>query len=64
MVKTKITETTETYDKEGHLIEKVIREETSEDDSPPAPNYGYVTTPYYPLNNPWEMTWCNSHENG
>ncbi len=31
MVKTKIIETTEKYDKEGKLIEKITREETSED---------------------------------
>ena len=33
MVKTKITETTEKYDKDGKLVEKIIREETSEDDT-------------------------------
>lgn len=37
MVKTKIIETTEKYDKDGKLVEKVTREETSED------NTDYVT---------------------
>lgn len=32
MVKTKIIETTEKYDKDGKLIEKITREETTEDD--------------------------------
>ena len=32
MVKTKIIETTEKYDKDGKLVEKIVREETSEDD--------------------------------
>ncbi len=33
MVKTKIIETTEKYDKDGKLVEKVTREETAEDDT-------------------------------
>lgn len=33
MVKTKITEITEKYDKDGKLVEKITREETSEDDT-------------------------------
>lgn len=33
MIKTKITETTERYDKDGKLVEKIIREEESEDDT-------------------------------
>lgn len=33
MVKTKIIETTEKYDKDGKLVEKITREETSEDDT-------------------------------
>lgn len=33
MVKTKITETTEKYDKDGKLVEKITREETTEDDT-------------------------------
>lgn len=33
MVKTKITETTEKYDKDGKLVEKITREEESEDDT-------------------------------
>lgn len=33
MVKTKIIETTEKYDKDGKIVEKITREETSEDDT-------------------------------
>lgn len=33
MVKTKIIETTEKYDKDGKLVEKITREETTEDDA-------------------------------
>lgn len=33
MVKTKIIETTEKYDKDGKLVERITREETSEDDT-------------------------------
>lgn len=40
MVKTKIIETTEKYDKDGKLIEKITREETSEDDE----SRNYITT--------------------
>lgn len=32
MTKTKIIETTEKYDKDGKLVEKITREESSEDD--------------------------------
>ena len=56
MVKTKIIETTEKYDKDGKLVEKIAREETSEDDEnhvPICPNpsfNGFVVhtkPPYY-----------------
>ena len=33
MVKTKIVKTTEKYDKDGKLVEKTTREETTEDDT-------------------------------
>lgn len=33
MIKTKIIETTEKYDKDGKLVEKITREETSDDDT-------------------------------
>ncbi|WP_099467858.1 hypothetical protein [Konateibacter massiliensis] len=33
MRKTKIIETTEKYDESGKLIEKIVREETDEDDA-------------------------------
>lgn len=32
MIKTKIIETTEKYDKDGKLVERIIIEQTSEDD--------------------------------
>ena len=40
MVKTKIIETTEKYDKDGKLVEKITREETTEDDE----SRSYITT--------------------
>lgn len=33
MVKTKIVETTEKYDKDGKLVEKITREENTEDNT-------------------------------
>ena len=45
MVKTKIVETTEKYDKDGKLIEKIIREETTEDDET---RYSPLTVPDVP----------------
>lgn len=42
MVKTKIIETTEKYDKDGKFVEKITREETSEDDE--SRTYGALTT--------------------
>lgn len=55
MVKTKITETTEKYDKDGKLVEKITREETSEDNTDYMPskntNFGgaviHTNAPYY-----------------
>lgn len=48
MIKTKIVETTEKYDKDGKLVEKIIREETTEDDET---RYPTVTPlPYEPYN--------------
>lgn len=38
MVRTKIIETTEKFDKDGNLIERVTREETSDDDTIYYPN--------------------------
>lgn len=40
MVKTKIIETTEKYDKDGRLVEKIVREEASENDE----NRNYIAT--------------------
>lgn len=64
MVKTKITETTEKYDKDGKLVEKITREETSEDDTSyvptyPNPNFNgmvvHTNPPYY--------SYCGQREN-
>lgn len=44
MIKTKTTETTEKYDKDGKLIERIVREETSEDNE---------TRSYITPTNPW-----------
>ena len=46
MIKTKIIEKTEKYDKDGKLIEKTVREESSEDDSDYAPNYAPYINPF------------------
>ena len=48
MIKTHIVETTERYDTEGKLIEKITREETTEDDETrfPTTTPPVITTPY------------------
>lgn len=45
MVKTKIVETTEKYDENGRLVEKITREETSEDNEVYCPSYTPLVTP-------------------
>lgn len=63
MVKTKIVETIEKYDKDGKLIEKITREETTEDDEM---RYSPLTVPDMPQwkpgepGVPWYTTtpWC------
>lgn len=50
MVKTKIVETTERFDENGRLLERVVREETSEDDETRYPVY---TTTYTTGTNPF-----------
>ena len=61
MIKTKIIETTEKYDKDGKLVEKIIREESTEDDETryPAtsPAYPYVF-PGVPNPNTSGKQWC------
>lgn len=49
MVKTKIIKTTEKYDKDGKLVEKITREETTEDDETRS-----YTTPII-SSNPWTV---------
>ena len=46
MVKTKIVETTEKFDENGKLVERITREETTDDDMVYYPSY---TTPVTPL---------------
>lgn len=46
MVKTKIVETTERFDENGRLLERVVREETSEDDETRYPVYTTGTNPF------------------
>lgn len=73
MIKTTITETTERYDNEGRLVEKIIREEVSEDDETRYPYYSPYIIPK-PAGGSWEPncsatphttvnTNCNSDEN-
>lgn len=49
MTKSKIIETTEKYDKDGKLVEKITREETTEDDET-----RLYTAPIIP-SNPWAV---------
>lgn len=63
MVKTKIVETTEKYDENGNLVEKITREETTEDDTLHLSNSPSITPlpyvrPYNP-NEKWEP-YCTS----
>ena len=46
MIKTKIVETTEKYDKDEKLVEKITREETTEDDETRFPA---TPLPYEPI---------------
>lgn len=48
MVKTKIVETIEKYDENGKLVEKITREETTDDDTV---YYSSHTTPLTPIPN-------------
>ena len=59
MIKTKIVETTEKYDKEGKLVEKITREETTEDDETRFPATPLPYEPYNP-NHVWYKNepWC------
>lgn len=52
MIKTKIVETTEKYDKDGKLVEKITREETTEDDETRFPATPLPYEPYNP-NHVW-----------
>lgn len=60
MVKTKIIETTEKYDKDGKLVEKIMREETLEDntDCTPSTNPNFSGTAVY--TNPPYYTYCGT----
>ena len=68
MIKTKIVETTEKYDKDGNLVEKITREETTEDDEiryPVTPTIEpYNPIPVWYKNEPYcTITSTNSVEN-
>ena len=69
MIKTKIVETTEKYDKDGNLIEKIIREETTENNETrypvtPLPYEPYNPNPVWHKNEPYcTVTSTNSVEN-
>ena len=52
MIKTKIVETTEKYDKDEKLVEKITREETTEDDETRFPATPLPYEPYNP-NHVW-----------
>lgn len=52
MIKTTIKETTEKYDKDGKIVEKIIREETTEDDETKRPFIYPSITPNSPYNMP------------
>lgn len=58
MIKTTITETIERYDNEGRLVEKIIREEVSEDDETRYPYYSPYGFPK-PADGVWEP-YCNT----
>lgn len=65
MVKTKIIETTEKYDKDGKLVEKITRKETSEDDTVYTPSTPWnvpVTQPWYGTGKPLEP-YCTATTN-
>lgn len=62
MIKTKIVETTEKYDENGNLVERITREETSEDDETRYPfSVPNITpdNPYVP-NKAWEP-YCTAY---
>lgn len=54
MVKTKITETTEKFDEDGKLVERIVREETTEDDESVYVPYTTTTTSGFP-----KEVYCN-----
>ena len=66
MIKTKIVETTEKYDKDGKLVEKITREETTEDDETRYPTnpLPYNPNPVWYKNEPYcTVTSTNTVEN-
>lgn len=72
MIKTHTVETTEKYDTEGKLIEKITREETTEDDETRFPTNipPVITTPYVyhpisttPFTVPKEVTCTTTSDN-
>lgn len=58
MVKTKIVETTENYDEAGRLVEKITREETTEDDTKYYPSYNTSPVIWKQRDNLWKAEPC------
>lgn len=65
MVKTTITETTEKFDENGKLVERVIRTEESDDDTIYYPNWNTTPLPSSPSTIPlwWQNPTCVSNMN-
>lgn len=57
MVKTKIVETTKKFNENGKLVEKITREETSEDDTVYYPSYTHSVTPLPYINPDTRKKW-------
>lgn len=62
MIKTKIIETTEKYDKDGKLVGKITRDETTEDDEKGTPIFTGGTTWWDKLPNTLPLC-CGRGEN-
>jgi len=66
MIKRTVKETTEKYDKDGKLVERITREETETDDETryplQSPTYPWNpnATPDYP-SKPFEITWASNN---
>lgn len=52
MTKTHTITTTETYDKDGKLLKRIVTDETTEDDTAYTYNLGTPSTPFVPFKVP------------